>query len=716
MRNVACKRSMLLVGFVLLLLAVATSWPPNTVRSATQFNIVLEYDETGDAIDPCDAEPPLPTCGHTGHLAFILEAAAQHWESIIEDNHEVLMRYRWVPDSDPSAAVVETDADGRPTEILLRFPASFNYFYDPTPQDDEEFFMQPRLYRTTHPQEQAEAFLFNALSQQPPEVFEVSYNGLELEFSQNRDLLTEALHEMGHGLGLAGGIINARPEPACTENVDPWFALDPTLTGGRDFSLRAFDGSSGDDCAHLDLGGITECKPPPGDQDTTSSEPSTVPGLTIAECTAHQALLWVSEYPNARFRPGTADILAIALAAGWEEINLPRKFTLGDGLWDLTTTWLGNRVPDVTNDVYIVNQQDEPVVIDSFEPGGVARNLTITDGNILNVFFEDFLVEERISLQGEGTRLTADANSHVDTFDTSIGSGAILDVPFNGFFDSFYITSFGEIRGGDGLIDVVVLQNNGLIRGNGGLLSFTSSSIDAPFDLDGVVNSGGQLQALAGDLSFDGEITDEVLGRIDIGPGHFITFTQGWTQQSSFNALNRLEMTGGDFEATVNGPSTLNGNVIVNQVARFTSDVEFGETGLLALDVGGLDPGPGHDQLNIDGDVELNGRLSVALTPAFVATPNDRYTLVTYGSRSGEFAVESLPVLNGGLVALLDYGDTQLDLVVGFAGADPDSPNCSGQVASSQAQEHGGMKDAATFHGYPSVKAFQDAIDEFCGG
>lgn len=713
MGNVACKRSMLLAGFVLLLLAAAISWPPDGAKSATQFNIVLQYDETGDAVDPCDPEPPQPTCGHTEDLAIILEAAAQHWESIFEDNHEVLMRYRWVDASDPSASVAETDANGRPIDVLLRFPASFTYFYDPTPFEDEEFFMQPRLYRTVHPAEQAEAFLFNALSDQPPEVFEASYNGLELDFDQPRDLLSYALHEMGHALGLAQTIINARPVPACTE-ADPWFDFDPTLTGGRDFELRAFNGSNGNDCAHLDLGGITECKPPPGDQSTTSSEPSTVPGLSIAECTAHQALLWVSEYPNSRFRPGMADILSIALAAGWEEINLPRKYTLGDGIWDQPGIWLGNRIPDVTNDVYIVNQQDAPVVIDSFEPGGVARNLTITDGNVLNVFFEEFLVEDRISLQGEGTRLSADTSSHVDTFETTIGLGAILDVPFNGFFDSFYITNFGEIRGGDGLIDVVVLQNNGLIRGNGGLLSFTSSSIDVPFDLDGV-GGGSQIQALVGDLSFDGEITDEVLANIQIGPNHHITFTQGWTQQASNNALHQLEMSGGDFEATINGLSTLNGLVVINQIARFTSDVEIGEFGRIAFSVGGLDPGAGHDQLHIDGDADLNGQLIVGLEPSFDATPNDRYTLLTYGSHTSEFALEVLPALDGGLQFLVEYTDTQMDLLVGFAGADPDAPNCVGQATATQVQENGGMKKAAELHGYPSVKAFQDAIEEFCG-
>jgi len=723
----AAKLRVCVLVFAAALIGGGLSWSPENARSATQFNIVLLYDETGDAVDPCDLDPSLHTCGHTGDLALILEAAAQHWENIFEDSHEILIRYRWVDDSLPSATIVEVDANGRPIEALLKFPADpfpdepgFTYFYDPTPFEDEEFFMQPRLYRTVHEQEQEEAFLFNALSQQPPEVFEVSYNGLELS-GQGNDLLTQALHEMGHALGMANQVIEARPVPECTEGVDPWYDLDPALTGGRDFELRAFNGSSGDDCPHLDLGGITECKPPPGDQNTTSSDPSTVAGLSIAECTAHQALLWVSQYPSSRMRPGTADILTIALAAGWEEINLPRKYSLEGGLWNDDATWLGDRVPDGDDHVFIVNQESS-VAINAFSPG-TADNLTITDGNTLNVF-DDFYIGDMgsvIRLVGEGTALTADTGSNVDGRETIIGSGALLSVWIDGFFNSFYITNFGEIRGGAGgggvgTLDVVVLDNYGLIRGNGGLLNVTSTSIDTPFDLDGQADTANaQLQALVGDIAFNGGVTDDVLANIQVGPGRYITFAEGWTQQLSFNPLHVLTMSGGDFEATINGHSTLNGQLVVNQIARFTSDVELGPGARFDFSVEGLTPGSGHDQLIVDGEVDLNGGITVELLPGFAPMPNDRYTLMTYGSRTGQFVAQVLPALDGGLTLLLDYTDTQLDLLVGFAGADPDAPNCTGQAAATQAQEHGGMKNAAEALGYPSVAALQAAIDEFCG-
>jgi hypothetical protein len=208
-----------------------------------------------------------------------------------------------------------------------------------------------------------------------------------------------------------------------------------------------------------------------------------------------------------------------------------------------------------------------------------------------------------------------------------------------------------------------------------------------------------------------------VLGRIEVGAGHFITFANGWTQESTFNAAHGLFLTGGAFEATINGFSTLNGRIHVDQIARFTSEAELALLAHVELSLGGsTNPGTGHDQLRFDEEVTLNGELIVDLLPAFEAHPNDRYALLTYNSHSGEFATATLPPLDGGLSFLLDYGDSQLDLVVGFAGGTPGAANCEGNVTSTQAQEHGGTANAAEFHGYPSVKAFKDAIKEFCEG
>src|SRR5690606_17492363 len=97
--------------------------------------------------------------------------------------------------------------------------------------------------------------------------------------------------------------------------------------------------SLGFDCSHLALGGIDACDDDPA-------------------CEPYQSLMWFGMLPNARSRPSIADILAIAVAAGWEEIHRPRKYSLDSGNWENGATWLGARVPNAGNNVYIVNRDD----------------------------------------------------------------------------------------------------------------------------------------------------------------------------------------------------------------------------------------------------------------------------------------------------------------------------------------------------------------------
>ena len=95
----------------------------------------------------------------------------------------------------PSGAVTSVDAQARPLEGILRVPADLHWYDDPNPFDDDEFPMSPKLYRTLHPTERAEA-----ISGTPPEVFEVAYTGTNTDLSP-LDLLTALFHEVGHVLG-----------------------------------------------------------------------------------------------------------------------------------------------------------------------------------------------------------------------------------------------------------------------------------------------------------------------------------------------------------------------------------------------------------------------------------------------------------------------------------------------------------------------------------
>jgi hypothetical protein len=62
-------------------------------------------------------------------------------------------------------------------------------------------------------------------------------------------------------------------------------------------------------------------------------------------------------------------------------------------------------------------------------------------------------------------------------------------------------------------------------------------------------------------------------------------------------------------------------------------------SGLLDLELGGYDPGwDGYDQVIVAGLASLDGSLSVSLIDGFVPNPGDAFDVMTYGSRSGEFA------------------------------------------------------------------------------
>jgi hypothetical protein len=53
-----------------------------------------------------------------------------------------------------------------------------------------------------------------------------------------------------------------------------------------------------------------------------------------------------------------------------------------------------------------------------------------------------------------------------------------------------------------------------------------------------------------------------------------------------------------------------------------------GASGTLAMDIGGLSPGTGYDQLLVSGTTSLNGTLNTALIGSFVPPPGSTYTFI----------------------------------------------------------------------------------------
>lgn len=693
------------VAALLLVALLVVSMLPVASRQAEAINIVALYDESvPGAVKPC-SDPAYHSCpdgvDRTDEMVLLVQIAAAYWASIFHDSHLYDIKVAWKVGGLPSAQITNIDANGRPTAAIVRVPADMAFWYDPTPFDDEEFEMEPRLYRDTHPAEQVEAFKGS-----PPEIFEVGYNGK----GKGGDLLTILLHELGHAVGMEVNVAMAGRNPACDPRSYPYYDIDPALVGGAVMSLKAYEmfgefgftdkghaddhehehdrdsGGPGDivsdpnrdtraashldqpslgfDCSHLALGGIKAC-----DDDDL--------------CKAHQSLLWPGMLPNARSRPSIADILAIATAAGWQEVHLPRKYSLASGSWANGDTWLGARVPNAGNNAYIVNREDQ-VAISLYELGQ-ARDVLISDGNELNVIFGT-LKAYKVTMRDPGTTLLADSGALVDVVYLSAGPGSVIDMTNDATMRAFWsVRSDGLLRGGFGsVLEMRDFENRGTIRVNGGVFTIRSLKDGPALDLDGKAEwpYTKVIEAMTGHLVFDGVLTDPVNAAVKVGGGSSVTFTQGWQQGYTGMPETALQLLGTLADATVHGHSTLGGDVIVDGRGRFTAPVAFQSFSRLLIDIDGLEPVAEHDQIVAEQAVTLSGTLKLLVgnqgsggqfeefglvQPGFVPSPNDAWVVMTYGSRVGEFLwIEGWD--QGSLRLYPEYGPNQLAIVARLIG------------------------------------------------
>ncbi len=103
--------------------------------------------------------------------------------------------------------------------------------------------------------------------------------------------------------------------------------------------------------------------------------------------------------------------------------------------------------------------------------------------------------------------------------------------------------------------------------------------------------------------------------------------------------------------------------------------------GELIIEIAGLTAGTEHDQINHSAAVGLGGELTVELINGFEPSPGDSFTILTYGSRFGQFDTLSLPTLDAGLQWNVDYGTSAVTLVVVEGGEQAlGDLNCDGWV------------------------------------
>ncbi len=79
-------------------------------------------------------------------------------------------------------------------------------------------------------------------------------------------------------------------------------------------------------------------------------------------------------------------------------------------------------------------------------------------------------------------------------------------------------------------------------------------------------------------------------------------------------------------------------------------------SGILEIEIGGLNVGTEYDRLAVTGNVSFDGTLNVYLIDPFQPSSGNMFDIITYtGTRSGVFSTVNVPSLSGGLMWNLSY-------------------------------------------------------------
>jgi hypothetical protein len=521
-------------------------------------------------------------------LKKLVQAAANQWADILEDKHvlEIEFGYQDLDSSKLGLATITETVGGRPTKAQMAFDTKTNpkagapqdrlWFFDPTPADHSEFEMQQTLVRDLTP---AAKNLF--LDGSPRDLLEVGYRGEALPAApaaarDGYDMLTVAMHEIGHTLGFLGPV-------SAGETADNVYDVDPLNTGLMPMGVKVFNDSGVFDGEHL----------------------------RCVDC-----LMFDTSAAGTRTFPSAADVFALATAPSnpWSSIDLQRKDFWGGVFWSTNLNWAGNDLPDSSDMVFV--RHGGTVQLDDV---GHGRFLEVSEGSRIRLIdgslgVNDAIVERtnditpRISSEGDSEFMVyrdlelrgGDARGQGG----SIIANRIITSAVDGVDGR--LTGFGLVRVSMAINSTDAgLVNDGTIRPEGGTLTLRSQHAEPRLDLDGK-SGDGKLDVTAGNLLVEDELTDAFDGKATIGADRSVEFATPW----QLGTTGVLEFAGGATSADaalLEGPSTVwDGKVMATGYGRASSaETEIGKLAQIQVAPTGT--------LEIDGKTTFADGAQVAL-------------------------------------------------------------------------------------------------------
>jgi hypothetical protein len=504
---------------------------------AQALNIVLSYNaaaSTEPATDPTGAQ-----------LTAIMQHVEATYEDIFETAHTITISY-WYQSL--GAGVLGghglvSQSGGRETAGEIAFDpaaAGAGWFFDPTPADNSEFTVQQLRWRDLSNGQRTGAFNFGA---DIPQTFEVGFsgsdNGSDPAVASRFDLLSVALHETGHALGMSAANTST---VAQTNDGDYDFASVNVF--GKTLAAEHATGS----ISHLDM---------------------------------FSSLMFPGMAPATRVLPSHTDLLSMAAAHSYTQLDLPRREFYGGTDWNTASNWSGNAVPGATDEAFVRRSG----------PADEARDVTLSANGLagtLNIL-ESSTVHTSNRLLAVGTAIVDGASSTL-----FVESGGTLTATTVVLRDSAQL----QVSGDTIVSGALQLENATTVNFASGSLSCGSLQVTGAR----VLVAGGADKVLR-----TGSIAVNASGQIDLNDNKAIV-NYGAADPSPVQTIRQFIQIG------YNG-GAWNGNRITTSMGDGSFGLGYADNAVLGFgSFGGISVDASSVLITFAyfGDADLNGQVDVA--------------------------------------------------------------------------------------------------------